>query len=728
MKCKYKKFLKAAYINYEEDYCGNGSSTFTKPTITTPIIVITGTTAIIACAVSGVTIYYTLDGSTPTSSSTQYTGTITLTQSCTIKAIAVKPGLTDSAVASENYIHYLTAWRLVGNSTVHTDEYLTQWKVSGNSQIQQYLTQWKVEGNSVVDNNAILSCGDLGQDGYYHVKISNGVNVFDIALTEPLRKVDDVADNIEFVNGIATLTRKIAATKISDNSWTRGGNVATTSYGFYSDNILSKASSFVLLCAGYSTVDGSFYWGLSDLSIGSSSSNPQRVYIKDLRYTDGVEFLQGQGNNVILYELATPTTETIQAPQISVSPTNTYSSANTTPYSAFTYANPLIYSCGDYSDVDGKYHVKISNGVTIYDIPLTEPLRKVNDVADTIEFVNGTAIVTRCFAKGNMGDYSWSAGATSESGVYRMRSSSIQSVIAITSNILCAIYDTVTSTNTYNKIQGVSVSDNNGIINIYDENYNQSDSVAAFKTAMNGVELIYELATPTTETIQVSPFPISATDTYTSANDTPYSAFEYKKNVEIWSCGEYSAVDGKYHVLVQPEGGSIADIALDEPLRKVNDVADSIEFDDGATVITRNIDSILLKNASWEKSATNTTDVYRWVSDSIITLVKRPDANSQIANILCSDYSSVTANNNYSKIEGVSVQTSGYVSLYNASYNQEGDKDALILTFGDAELLYTLATPTTETIQVPQIQEADSYTCEISQGAKAVSWSSFETE
>ena len=27
MRKKYKKFLKAAYIDYSEDYCGNGSST-----------------------------------------------------------------------------------------------------------------------------------------------------------------------------------------------------------------------------------------------------------------------------------------------------------------------------------------------------------------------------------------------------------------------------------------------------------------------------------------------------------------------------------------------------------------------------------------------------------------------------------------------------------------------------------------------------------------------------
>lgn len=46
----------------------------------------------------------------------------------------------------------------------------------------------------------------------------------------------------------------------------------------------------------------------------------------------------------------------------------------------------------------------------------------------------------------------------------------------------------------------------------------------------------------------------------------------------------------------------------------------------------------------------------------------------------------------------------------------------------DVELIYELAIPTTETIQVPQIEEADSYSCVISQGAKAVEWSGFETE
>lgn len=52
----------------------------------------------IADAVPGVTIYYTTDGTTPTTSSAQYTGPITIDSTSTIKAIAVANGYTNSAV------------------------------------------------------------------------------------------------------------------------------------------------------------------------------------------------------------------------------------------------------------------------------------------------------------------------------------------------------------------------------------------------------------------------------------------------------------------------------------------------------------------------------------------------------------------------------------------------------------------------------------------------------
>jgi len=48
-------------------------------------------------------IYYTTDGSMPTTSSTFYSGAIDISSTSTIKAFAVKAGLIDSAVATSNY-------------------------------------------------------------------------------------------------------------------------------------------------------------------------------------------------------------------------------------------------------------------------------------------------------------------------------------------------------------------------------------------------------------------------------------------------------------------------------------------------------------------------------------------------------------------------------------------------------------------------------------------------
>jgi hypothetical protein len=48
----------------------------------------------------GASIYYTLDGTEPTTSSTLYTGKITLTTSCTLKAIAALQGYDNSSVTS----------------------------------------------------------------------------------------------------------------------------------------------------------------------------------------------------------------------------------------------------------------------------------------------------------------------------------------------------------------------------------------------------------------------------------------------------------------------------------------------------------------------------------------------------------------------------------------------------------------------------------------------------
>ena len=64
-----------------------------------PTISFANNTVTITSSETGASIYYTLDGSTPTTSSMLYTGPVTLTQNCTVKAIATKDEMENSEEA-----------------------------------------------------------------------------------------------------------------------------------------------------------------------------------------------------------------------------------------------------------------------------------------------------------------------------------------------------------------------------------------------------------------------------------------------------------------------------------------------------------------------------------------------------------------------------------------------------------------------------------------------------
>jgi hypothetical protein len=85
------------------------STTYTlkvaTPTFSPPAGTYTGAQTItLSVASPGATIYYTTNGSTPTTKSTRYTRPIVITRTRTIKAIAAALGWSNSAIGSARYV------------------------------------------------------------------------------------------------------------------------------------------------------------------------------------------------------------------------------------------------------------------------------------------------------------------------------------------------------------------------------------------------------------------------------------------------------------------------------------------------------------------------------------------------------------------------------------------------------------------------------------------------
>lgn len=118
------------FLNVSLDWLTDNADTYTEPSgmeaVATPVFSLEGgyyteeQTLTITTETEGAQIYYTLNGATPTTESTLYEGPITLNETVTVKAIAVKEGMSNSVMASATYT-FLTGWEQP-TGTIHATE------------------------------------------------------------------------------------------------------------------------------------------------------------------------------------------------------------------------------------------------------------------------------------------------------------------------------------------------------------------------------------------------------------------------------------------------------------------------------------------------------------------------------------------------------------------------------------------------------------------------------
>ena len=112
--------------------------------------------------------------------------------------------------------------------------------------------------------------------------------------------------------------------------------------------------------------------------------------------------------------------------------------------------------------------------------------------------------VTRRYGIVDLGTLTWTSG-TASGGVYRMQTQGLNGLFKPPATnttapaFLCTKYVTSTPNATYSGTTGITGSKEGNVLYVYDPNYSAQDSGDAFKTAMSGVYLVYELATPTIE-------------------------------------------------------------------------------------------------------------------------------------------------------------------------------------------------------------------------------------
>lgn len=186
------------------------------------------------------------------------------------------------------------------------------------------------------------------------------------------------------------------------------------------------------------------------------------------------------------------------------------------PTQFIPFVNPYFVSLGQNGSV--QYNGLEPREINLKGNVISKINNQSSDKLSNYALTKNTAIV-------DLGDLEWT-NVTAQSG-YRLFSISLQNKIKspgnadIKANILCTRYENETANNNYNLIKSITV-DQDGAVIIYDPDYNTSDKLEAFKKAIKGTLLMYQVKNPTT--INTTSFKTFKEDTNATISDDNFTS------------------------------------------------------------------------------------------------------------------------------------------------------------------------------------------------------------
>lgn len=227
----------------------------------------------INCATDGATIYYTTDGSTPTSSSTVYSGAVSITTSCTLKAIAIK-GDDNSNVASTAYVIELPTEYNLATSIISGKHYvITNGKADGSVYIMNTQNDNNRSSKSATVSSSVLTATAACEfviagpdaDGFYTIYDATAKGYLYAASSSSnyLRTQATINDNARWsivING-STGVATIKAQGTNSRNWIRNNGSIFSCYSsgqsdvylFELDGEATPTENVTVGAAGYTT-------------------------------------------------------------------------------------------------------------------------------------------------------------------------------------------------------------------------------------------------------------------------------------------------------------------------------------------------------------------------------------------------------------------------------------------------------------------------------------------